>query len=406
MLHRLGMVLAVVTTATCSVAAQVTPHRPSLANHPAPAANDAANRPAPVVEANAVIVHGPIAVAASQTSATIEWTTNVPAITRIEYGPGNFQQTAEANQFGQLPVTTLHRIELTGLKAGQRYQYRIVATPVVRLKPYWPVDGTPTQSAVYSLTTLPPSGQDISFSLITDTHESLPRISSLMSSIPWSSTDFLVHLGDGLDYATDEDQVFDHWLDPLGKALNGKPLLIARGNHEWRGPFARSMANYLTPAGEGRYFYARSTGPVHLLIMDSGEDKPDATPVYAGLNRQAPYRAQELQWFREQVKSDPELAAAPFRVVLMHQPDWGWLDGHNTDWTAVANAAKVDLVIAGHYHRFVHFNAGEAGNNYPVLVVGQDQVAHVDASKDKLHVTVTATDGTVVDTFDVMRRTH
>ncbi|WP_260706372.1 metallophosphoesterase [Edaphobacter flagellatus] len=403
MLHRLAMVLVVIGT---TAAAQGMPHRPSLASHPAPPPNDAANRPAPVMEANAVIVHGPLVLAASQTSATIEWTTNVPSITRIEYGTQDFQQTAEANQFGQLPVGTLHRIELTGLKAGQRYQYRIVATPVVRLKPYWPVNGTPTRSAVYSLTTLPASDRDISFSLITDTHESLPRINALMNSIQWSSTDFLVHLGDGLDYATDEDQVFDHWLDPIGKALNGKPVLIARGNHEWRGPFARSMANYLTPVGEGRYFYARSTGPVHFLVMDSGEDKPDATPVYAGLNQQAPYRTQELEWFREQVKSNSDLAAAPFRVVLMHQPDWGWLDGHNADWTKIANEAKVDLVIAGHYHRFVHFNAGEAGNNYPVLVVGQDQVARVDASSDKLHVTVTATDGTIVDSFDVPRRAH
>lgn len=99
------------------------------------------------------------------------------------------------------------------------------------------------------------------------------------------------------------------------------------------------------------------------------------------------------------------VAAAPFRVVLMHQPDWGWLDGGNMAWTRVANDAKVDLAIAGHYHRFVHFNAGEAGNNFPVLVVGQDQVAKVEATAYALHVTVTATDGMVVDSFEIKRRT-
>ena len=42
----------------------------------------------------------------------------------------------------------------------------------------------------------------------------------------------------------------------------------------------------------------------------TGEDKPDDTKVYAGLNRMAPYRAAELAWFREHVETTGRVAEA------------------------------------------------------------------------------------------------
>lgn len=59
----------------------------------------------------------------------------------------------------------------------------------------------------------------------------------------------------------------------------------------------------------------------------------------------------------------------------------------------------VDLVIAGHRHRFSRMPPGERGNDFPILVVGQDQVARVDASAQELRVVVTARDGATVHSF-------
>ncbi len=36
----------------------------------------------------------------------------------------------------------------------------------------------------------------------------------------------------------------------------------------------------------------------------------------------------------------------------MHQPEWGWLADGPDAWIRTANAAGIDLVIAGHRHRF------------------------------------------------------
>jgi acid phosphatase type 7 len=120
------------------------------------------------------------------------------------------------------------------------------------------------------------------------------------------------------------------------------------------------------------------------------------------------YRAQELAWLKQHVRTSARLKEAPFRVVVMHQPHWGWLSGDNqaaqAAWTAAANEAKVDLVIAGHRHRYSLTPAGgPAGNTYPILVVGQGQVAKVDASATAIQVTVLDRDGSTVNAFTVPR---
>ena len=156
---------------------------------------------------------------------------------------------------------------------------------------------------------------------------------------------------------------------------------------------------------EGRFYYARDAGPVHLLVLDTGEDKPDDTNVYALLNKTTAYRAAELQWLRDHVKSAPRFAAAPFRVIAMHQPRWGWLADGNQPWIDLANASGIDLVIAGHSHRFSSTPPGpNVPHRYHLLVVGQDQVARVDATATEITIVVTGTDGKVVQTIQIQKR--
>jgi hypothetical protein len=171
-----------------------------------------------------------------------------------------------------------------------------------------------------------------------------------------------------------------------------------------RGPFARRLFEYV-PTPEGRFYYARDAGPVHLMVLDTGEDKPDDTNVYAELNRTAPYRADELAWFRAHVENNARVAEAPFRVILMHNPGWGWLADGPDAWIETANDAGVDLVIAGHRHRFSYIPPGpDVNHSYHLLVVGQRQIARVNATADELTLAVTALDGSVVHTVVIPRR--
>ena len=371
----------------------------------------AQSEPYKIFDTRPVITQGPYLVATSDTSTTIVWMTDAPSHSKIRYARGAgleaaaLTSTAEPQQDGLVPVGLRHVVHVTGLDPGATYSYQVVSTRVVRLKAYWPDKGLMTSSAVHAFTTLDPRKATVSFSVVTDTHEDLARIRALNKLIDWKATDFFVHTGDAFHWIDDEEHLFRNWLEPTSAALaQTTPLMYARGNHELRGAFARQLYDYI-PNADGRFYFARDAGPVHLLVLDTGEDKPDDTNVYADLNRTTPYRAAELSWLREHLRTAPRVRTAPFRVIVMHQPQWGWLAGGNAAWIEAANTAGVDLVVAGHNHKFSYTPPGpNVPHKYHLLVVGQDQVARVDATASELTVVVTGTDGKVVHSLKIPRR--
>ena len=373
----------------------------------------AQSEPYRVFDTRPVITQGPYLVATGTTTATVVWLTDAPSHSRVRYAKSEnvaasgLTSIAEPERDGLVPVGLRHVVHLTGLEPGATYTYQAVSTRVVKLKAYWPDKGLETASPVARFTTLDPRRSSVSFSVVTDTHEDVPRIRALNKIIDWTTTEFLVHTGDAFHWLDSEEQLFRLWLEPTIAALGpSRPLMYARGNHELRGPFARELFGYV-PAIEGRYYYARDAGPVHLIVLDTGEDKPDDTNVYALLNKTTPYRAAELDWLRGHFKSEPRVRTAPFRVIAMHQPKWGWLADGPQAWIDAANAADVDLVIAGHNHKFSYTAPGPGvEHKYHLLVVGQDQVARVDATADRLTVVVTGTDGKVVQTVVIPARSR
>jgi predicted phosphodiesterase len=370
---------------------------------PAPAF--AQSEPYKVYDTKPVITEGPYLIGLSDTTVNVVWMTDTPSHSKVRVWRA---READAVEFepqvnGLAPVGVRQVVTLRGLAPGTSYSYQAISTRVVKLKAYWPDKGLTTESAPATFTTFDPTKAAVSFSAITDTHEDTTRVGKLMKMVDWPTTDALVHLGDAFDWVDTEDQVFRKWLTPIVAALGpGRPLIYARGNHELRGPFARSVFDYV-PTPEGRFYYARDLGPVHLIVLDTGEDKPDDTNVYAGLNNTIPYRAEELAWLRDHVKTAPRMTSAPFRMIVMHQPQWGWLEGGNGPWIATANEANVDLVLAGHTHHF-SYDAPNATHSYHLLVLGQDQLARVEATATVLRVTVTGTDGTIVKTLIIPKR--
>jgi predicted MPP superfamily phosphohydrolase len=364
----------------------------------------AQNAPFLVHDTKPVITRGPFLIDPSETGVTVVWTTDAPSHSEVRYGTGSvLDKKAESAHHGLIDVGTLHAIRLTGLTPGQTYNYQIASTRVVKMKAYWPEKGLEVASPVRTFTTLDRARPRVRFASITDTHENVARIDSLMRAIDWSSTDFLVHTGDAFDWLDSEEQLFTKWLDPIGKGLSHtKALVYARGNHELRGPFAREMPLYV-PVEENRFYYARDHGPVHLLVFDSGEDKPDSTNVYARLNRSEPYLAAQLQWLATHAKTDRRALDAPFRVALVHQPNWGSMPDGRTAWRTTLNAANVDLVLAGHRHRFSRTDPTDT-TRYTTVVVGQGQFATVNATNTALTVVVRDATRTLVDSVSIARR--
>lgn len=361
----------------------------------------AQDEPFPVHETRPVILNGPYLSAPSEDGISIVWVTDTPCHSKVLFGTDrSLNQTMQPSKHGLLPVDTVHSVRLRDLEPGQTYYYRVVSTRVVKMRPYWPEKGLEIESPIYSFTLPDPSRSSVSFSFITDTqHEDLNRLKANLDLVDWEGSDFLVHGGDAVSWVENEDQLLSRFLDPIGLRLaHTKPLVLARGNHDMRGAYARELYRY-TPTATGEFYYAFSDGPVHMLVLDTGEDKPDDTNVYARLNDFKAYRQQEFEWFEKHVAGSEQLRRASFRIAVMHIPSWGWVDGENDRWTELANRAGIDLVIAGHYHRFRKIPVGERGNEYPILVVGQDQVAKVDATRSELRVEVTGQDGSQIDSF-------
>ena len=345
-----------------------------------------------------VVMHGPWISSMTETSATIVWVTDTPCHAEVAYGTSE-PLTAKSDNavHGLLPIGLIHAVTVTGLDPGTRYAYRAVSTRVVKMKAYWPEKGLAAETPVAAFTTFDRRRARVSFSAMTDTHEDAPRVTALLKLVDPAANDFLVHLGDAFHGLENEEQLFSRWFDPAARLAAGSlPLLFVRGNHEMRGAFARSLFDYV-PTPEGRYYVAREVGPLHLMILDTGEDKPDETNVYSRLNKVGPYRTAELAWLKQHAASDPRVAAAPFRVVLAHHPQWGWSVEQAPAWTAAANAAKVDLVMGGHLHRTFITKPGEMGNDYHIVTLGQDAVARVTATASELTVTVVDKAGAVIE---------
>jgi hypothetical protein len=250
----------------------------------------AQDEPFIVHDTKPVIMHGPYLSALSETGATIVWTTDTPCHARVVFGPQGEPLSREADNaaHGLLPIGTRHIVHLAGLEPGRAYTFQAVATRVVKMKAYWPEKGLAAESPPRTFTTFDRTKPSISFSAVADTHEDAARVKDLLGVVEGQAPEFLVHLGDAFHSLENEDQLFSRWFDPANRLLAGsKLLLFVRGNHEMRGVFARDPQDYV-PAPEGRYYFARDHGPLHLIVLDTGEDKADARNVYAELTRSSP----------------------------------------------------------------------------------------------------------------------
>ena len=354
------------------------------------AQSDVANRPYKTFDTTPAILAGPLVLDVSDTSAVLLWMTDSPSDARVRFGEQTPEHEVIPDEDGLVPVGTMHRVVLEGLKPGTRYRYQAFSRRVVAMKPYWPDRGGTAESRIAEFTTLDPAKSATRFAVVTDTHDDPARVRDLLAKIGEKGVEFVVHAGDSMDHATSERQVRDGFFAPMAEGLAGLPMLYVRGNHETRGEFARTLAPWLR-AQEGHYYYERRQGPLHLYAIDSGEDKSDATRVYAELNNMRAYRERELVWFRETLRQ-PVSPPAAFRVMLTHQPEWGWTGMASHVWSQQASDAGIDLMISGHNHRHSWIAPG-SGKTFPTLVVGQDQFAVVDVNTNRIQIEIFGRDG-------------
>lgn len=139
-------------------------------------------------------------------------------------------------------------------------------------------------------------------------------------------------------------------------------------------------------------------GPVCLVILDSGEDKPDTDLEYAGITVYDQYRTEQAEWLAKVLESK-EYKEAPFKVVVSHIPPFGGWHGDQEvkeKFIPLLNNANVDIMPCGHLLQYIR-NEAKDGVKFPVIVNSNKTVLKAEAQPNKLAIKILDLDGKEVD---------
>jgi len=317
----------------------------------------------------------------------------------VEWAAANeTSRMAGTDAFGFVPQgESIVRVRLSGLKPGTQYRVRshTIATD----------DQETVVSPWKTFRTLDPAAAETRFVMWNDTHVHDESIRALHEQTP--AADFLLWNGDTCNDWTKDELLVPTLLHPGGRDLTEKqPLFIAWGNHDVRGAHAFKMPGMVaTP--EGRPFYAFRSGPVAVICLHTGEDKPDDHPSFGGRVAFDALRAEQARWLAATIRQ-PEFRDAPYRVVFCHIP-LRWTDervqdysANGYDWHSGRSRAawhhalvewKAQVILSGHTHHTAwlpptkEFPYGQLTGGGPKLPQATWTEGIADASRLRLKVT-------------------
>ena len=156
------------------------------------------------------------------------------------------------------------------------------------------------------------------FYLISDVHKQLEAGVKAAKSFP--EMDFLVVNGDIHDNSeTPELLMLVHKL--ASEVTGGEiPVVYSRGNHDLRGAWAERQAEF-TPTANGRSYYTFRLGSVWGMILDCGEDKPDESIEYGGVNCCHIFRQRETAFIEKVIANGANEYNAPgvkHKLIISH----------------------------------------------------------------------------------------
>ena len=361
----------------------------------------------------------PVLQCPTENGITVVWAVGRPAAGLVEFGTDKekLDQTATGEILGLNAYNDRYlHVRLEGLKPNTRYYYRTVTAPLIfhhgqKLERKESVAGD-----VFSFETSGAGKETVSFSVINDTHNNQPTLKRLMEKLAGIGSGYTVWNGDLVNSYDNSEIAVEAILRPGGAAFATEhPILFVPGNHDYRGKWARNLSLAL-PTWEheapedrrlSRNFVVR-TGPLAMIGLDTGEDRPDWHPAWAGLAKFEPYRIAQRDWLERALKSKA-VASAPFVIAFCHIPifdanpnanggdvleSWASFQRQAGNlWGPLLTQYGVQLVIAAHMHSF-RYDAPTPDRTWTQIVggghepKGQITVIHGKVSENSLEVVV------------------
>ena len=338
------------------------------------------------------IASAPVLQNAAETSIGVSFAVNADASGWVEYSTSPDLAGAERAYSGEHGLMTVDDrvalIRVTGLKPATKYYYRIGADRIEFKGGYKMKNlGSETDPKVHSFTTLGAAAAG-SFCVINDTHDRKDALKPVLGKVAAVKPSVVIWNGDASNASETIEQamgIFIRTHEDFPEYAADTPYMFLSGNHDFRGRFNRRLGDLMmfrepterSPeyAELGRNFVQR-LGDVALIGLDTGEDKLDTNPLFAGIFKMKPYREKQARWLAEAIET-PAVKTARFKVVICHIPLFDPRPGANPGdvapadkapqyahnfalwqrtcanlWKPSFERAGVRLVIAAHQHEF------------------------------------------------------
>jgi len=341
-----------------------------------------------------LIGSAPVLQNAAETSVGVSFAVNGDASGWVEYATSPDLTGATKAFSGEHGLMTVDDkvalVRLVGLRPATKYYYRIGADRISFKGGYAMKNlGLEVDPTVHSFTTLGARATG-SFCVINDTHAVKEPLARVLAKVAELKPAAVIWNGDASNTSETLEQameIFIHAHTDFPAYAADTPYMFLTGNHDFRGRFNRRLGDlmmYREPgerkpeyAELGRNFVQR-LGDICLIGLDTGEDKLDTNPRFAGIFKMQAYREKQARWLAEAVES-PAVKTARFKVAFCHIPLFDPRPDANPGDVAPADAAPqyrhdfaiwqrtcanlwgpylkkagVQFVIAAHQHKFRH----------------------------------------------------
>ena len=363
------------------------------------------------------ITFGPYLQNVTEEGATVIWGTSGDALSWVEVAPdGNDHFYAEERpqffqtKLGRRTVGKLHTVRIRDLQPGTFYRYRVCSKEVLEMNPAKVVYGTTICTDVFRhlpfrFKTRSADQDSLALVIVNDIHENSEMLGNLLADVKKGGYDFVFFNGDMVNNMSSEQQLINGFIGKSTELFASEiPFYFARGNHETRGNFSDHYLDYF-PTSTNEPYYAFRQGPVFFIVLDGGEDKPDSDIEYYGITDYDGYRTQQAEWLKTALQSDL-YKNAPFKVIVCHMPPYGSWHGMvdiSKKFLPLLNAAKPDVYLCGHLHRYIRNEAGTEGVDFPLIVNSNNTLLKANVQNNQMDIRIYDLEGKETDRLVIQK---